>query len=459
MSHSKEAPSYRVLLVDDDDDLLHLISVRLKANHYLVNAVSDAEKALSLLPVFKPHVVITDLKMPGMDGLALFREIQERHLGLPVIVLTAHGTIPDAVAAVQEGVFSYLVKPFDATLLLSNLEKALKHRSSDAADDEEGQEWRKFLIYQSHIMNELLDKAAMAADSASSILIQSETGTGKELLARAIHVASPRRQHPFLTLNCAAMPETLIESELFGHSPGAYTGATRHGQPGIFEAANKGTVFLDEIGDMPPSAQAKLLRVLEQKEIRRLGSTDTVPVDVRIIAATHRNLLEMISQGEFREDLYYRLNVISLELPPLSQRREDIPLLANHFCQQFAERNNKPVRRFSPEAAELLLTAPWPGNVRQLSNVVEQCVVLSPTPIISRQLVERSLRFKHDRLLGLNDAREQFEREYLIRLLNLTEGNIALASRLAERNRSEFYKLLNRHGLEPAQFRAHPEGP
>ena len=440
MNKPKEAPRSRVMLVDDDDDLLHLISVRLRANNYQVNAVSSAEKALALLPVFKPQVVITDLRMPGMDGLSLFREIQERYLGLPVIVLTAHGTIPDAVEAVQQGVFSYLVKPFDAKLLLNNLDKALRYRNPEAAADNAGPAWRRDIISQSHVMNELLDKAGMAADSDSGILIQSETGTGKELLASAIHRASPRHEQPFLTLNCAALPETLIESELFGHSPGAFTGASRQGQAGLFEAANKGTVFLDEVGDMPQSAQAKLLRVLEQKEIRRLGSTETLPVDVRIIAATHRNLPEMIEQDEFREDLYYRLNVISLELPPLRDRREDIPLLANHFCQQLAERNKKPARRFSPEAA-------------QLSNVVEQCVVLSPTPIISRQLVERSIRFKHDKLLELNEAKEQFEHDYLIRLLNLTEGNIALAARLAGRNRSEFYKLLNRHGLEPAQFR------
>ncbi|HHX81481.1 MAG TPA: sigma-54-dependent Fis family transcriptional regulator, partial [Pseudomonadaceae bacterium] len=243
MNKLKETPRSRIMLVDDDDDLLHLISVRLRANNYQVNAVSSAEKALALLPVFKPQAVITDLRMPGMDGLTLFREIQERYLGLPVIVLTAHGTIPDAVEAVQQGVFSYLVKPFDAKLLLNNLDKALRYRHPEATANDDGPAWRRDIVSQSHVMNELLDKAGMAADSDSGILIQSETGTGKELLASAIHRASPRHEQPFLTLNCAALPETLIESELFGHSPGAFTGASREGQAGLFEAANKGTVF------------------------------------------------------------------------------------------------------------------------------------------------------------------------------------------------------------------------
>jgi two-component system response regulator GlrR len=272
------------------------------------------------------------------------------------------------------------------------------------------------------------------------------------LLAAAIHDASTRRGQPFVAFNCAAIPETLMESELFGHVAGSFTGANRS-HPGLFQAANGGTVFLDEIGDMPLSAQSKLLRVLEQREVRPVGATATVPIDVRIIAATHHDLAARVTDGGFREDLYYRLNVITLELPPLSKRREDILLLAEHFCQSLAERNSQPLVRFSPEAAQILVSAPWPGNVRQLYNVVEQCVVLATTPLISRALVERALRFKPDRLLGLTEAREQFEHDYLVRLLNLTEGNIALAARLSERNRSEFYNLLKRHGLDPAQFR------
>ena len=244
----------------------------------------------------------------------------------------------------------------------------------------------------------------------------------------------------------------MLESELFGHSKGAFTGAT-HAHPGLFQAANGGTVFLDEIGDMPLAAQAKLLRVLERHEVRPVGATDAVNVDVRIISATHQDLENKVEQKLFREDLYYRLNVITLELPPLEQRREDISLLAHYFREMLAAKHNKTIHGFSPGAMELLVSAAWPGNVRQLLNVIEQCVVLSTTSLISRNLVERALRGMTDRLLSLDKARAQFERDYVVRILQLTEGNVALAARLAERNRSEFYKILKRHGLEPAQFR------
>ncbi|MEX0740023.1 MAG: sigma 54-interacting transcriptional regulator [Pseudohongiella sp.] len=448
----------RILLVDDDQDLLHLIRMRLQANGMDVNAVDSAQKAVSELGRYRPHVVITDLRMPGMDGMALFESIQARFLQLPVIILTAHGTIPDAVAAVQQGVFSYLVKPFDAAILLDKVRQALNQSSpQDEQDTEDGESWRQDIVSCSQSMEILLQQARAAARTDVSVLIQSETGTGKELLAKAIHRASNRREAAFMTLNCAAIPETLLESELFGHAAGAFTGAGK-ATDGLFKAADKGTVFLDEIGDMPLSAQAKLLRVLEQGEVRPVGSTETITVDVRILSATHHDLHEKVREGSFREDLFYRLNVITLEQPPLADRREDIPLLANHFAQQLSERHNRDGGvRFAPDAMELMVSAPWPGNVRQLLNVVEQCVVLSPQSLIPRQLVERALRFKPEKLLNMNDAREQFEHDYLIRLLNLAEGNIALAARLAERNRSEFYNLLRRHDLDPAQFRKTPE--
>lgn len=448
------ADKHRILLVDDDTDLLHLIGVRLKANGYDVSAVNSAQAALTRLPVFRPHVVVTDLRMPDMDGMELFDRIQQSNLRLPVIMLTAHGTIPEAVAATQKGVFSYLVKPFEARTLLAHISKALTQSGGmEAAENEAGdQAWRSDIISCSQVMENLLLQTKAAAVTDVSILIQSQTGTGKELLAGAIHKASSRRDKPFMALNCAAMPEALLESELFGHVAGSFTGANKT-QKGLFLAADHGTVFLDEIGDMSVSAQAKLLRVLEQHEVRPVGSTETLPVDVRIIAATHHDLAQKVAQGTFREDLFYRLNVITLELPPLSERREDISLLAHHFCQLLCARHDKNAVRFSPEAMALLVSAPWPGNVRQLLNIVEQCVVLTSAPLISRALVERALRFKPDRLVGLSQAREQFEHDYLLRLLNMTEGNVALAARLAERNRSEFYKLLGRHGLDPEQFR------
>jgi two-component system response regulator GlrR len=453
----KRKPKHRVLLVDDDPDLLRLVSVRLEANNYQVSAQDSAEKALSELTAFQPHVVVTDLKMPGMDGMELFRLLQKQNYHLPVIVLTAHGTIPDAVSAAQEGVFSYLVKPVDARLLVENINRALK-QSAQAANSGEAlnESWREKIISRSAVMETLLQRTQAAANSDVNILIQSETGTGKELLARAIHDAGSRKDQPFMALNCAAIPESLIESELFGHAAGSFTGASK-AHSGLFLAANGGTAFLDEVGDMPLAAQAKLLRVLEAREIRPVGSTKSLPVDVRIVAATHHNLQELVERGDFREDLYYRLDVIELELPPLRDRREDIPLLAEHFCKIITEKNQRNVTRFSPEAMELLVSASWPGNVRQLYNVAEQCVILSTTPIIPRSLVERALRQKGERLLSLSAAKEQFERDYLVRILNLAEGNIALASRLAERNRSEFYKLLKRHGLDPDQFRPDSE--
>ncbi len=444
----------RILLIDDDADLLHLIGVRLKANSFEVLALDSAEKALTQLSIFRPHVVVTDLRMPGMDGMELFERIQERDLRLPVIMLTAHGTIPEAVAATQKGVFSYLVKPFDAQLLLAHIEKALVQTGARETNEEPGQDdaWRAQIISCSQVMENLLQQTKAAAITDVSVLIQSETGTGKEILADAIHKASARNAKPFMALNCAALPEALLESELFGHVAGSFTGASK-AHTGLFLAANEGTVFLDEIGDMPLSAQAKLLRVLEQREVRPVGSTKSSPVNVRIIAATHQDLTEKVAQGTFREDLFYRLNVITLELPPLAQRRDDIALLAKHFCSMVSKRHGKDTLHFSPEAMECLIGAPWPGNVRQLLNIVEQCVVLTSTPMISRALVERALRFKSNRLLGLNEAKDQFEREYLLRLLNMTEGNIALAARLSERNRSEFYNLLKRHSLDPSQFR------
>jgi two-component system response regulator GlrR len=301
-------------------------------------------------------------------------------------------------------------------------------------------------------MEELLAEAKRAAPSDVAILLQSESGTGKELLARAIHDASSRSGGPFIGVNCAAIPEQLLESELFGHRKGAFTGATRD-HVGLFQAADGGTLFLDEIGDMPLEFQAKLLRVLQEKVIRPVGSTSTIPVDVRIISATHRDLEEEVAGGRFRADLYYRLNVIMLEVPALADRREDIPLLSNHFLSQAGRKLDKHISGFSREAMELLISAPWPGNVRQLVNMVEQVAVLTTTPVISPTLVQRALRGKTGELVPLAEAQSQFERDYLIRLMQITQGNVTQAARLAKRNRTEFYKLLNRHHLEPALFR------
>lgn len=443
--------SARLLLVDDDKDLLHLLSMRLESAGYEVSAEESAEAALARLAIERPQLVLSDVRLPGMDGLALFDEIQSRHPGLPVILLTAHGTIPDAVEATSRGVFDYLTKPFDGRALLEKVSEALALTSPAPLSDEG---WRKAIISHSARMAEVLAEARLVAASDASVLIGGESGSGKELLAQAIHRASTRARKPFVAVNCGAIPEPLLESELFGHVKGAFTGAVQH-REGLFQAANGGTLFLDEIGDMPLTLQVKLLRALQERVVRPVGSNQSVTVDVRVISATHRNLDEAMADGSFREDLYYRLNVVRLNLPTLAERREDIPLLANHFLAQLAEKYGKTLRGFSPEALKALATAPWPGNVRQLYNVVEQVCALATTPLIPAALVQRALRAPDSEVLAYSEAKARFERDYLVRLLKLTEGNVADAARLAERNRTEFYRLLQRHDLSPDLFRSH----
>jgi two-component system response regulator GlrR len=446
---------YRILLVDDDSSLLRLLSMRLESAGYSVNPVESAEQALAQLPLFRPHLIITDMRMKGMDGMALFNQVYSRNPGLPVVLLTAHGTIPDAAEATRRGVFSYLTKPFDSKVLLEEVGRALKvsgePQSQHVAAGSDA--WREELVTRSPLMENLLTQARLIADSDTSVLIQGQSGTGKEVLARAIHKASPRAGREFVALNCSAIPETLFESELFGHVKGAFTGASRD-HPGLFRAAEGGTLFLDEVGDMPLGFQVKLLRALQERAIRPVGSTETVSVDVRIISATHQDLALALEEGTFREDLYYRLNVVNLELPSLAERREDIMLLANHFLRKFPAAEKRGVTGFSAEAQEALVYAPWPGNVRQLYNVVEHAVTLSTTPLIPASLVQRALRSEGEDLPSFSDARNQFERDYLTQLLQITNGNVAQAARIAKRNRTDFYKLLNKHKLNPPEFKA-----
>jgi len=446
---------YRVLLVDDDHSLLRLLSMRLSAAGYEVNAVDSGEQALVQMPLFHPHIIITDLQMGGMDGMTLFKQVNSRNPSLPVLILTAHGSIPDAVEATSSGVFSYLTKPFNSKILLEHVARALKITGESPAEqtDAKSDAWREEIISRSPAMENLLTQARLVADSDTSVLIQGQSGTGKELFARAIHNASPRANAEFVALNCSAIPESLFESELFGHVKGAFTGATRD-HPGLFRAAEGGTLLLDEIGDMPLSFQVKLLRTLQERVIRPVGSTASIPVDVRIISATHQDLELALEEKTFREDLYYRLNVVTLELPALTERREDIPLLANHFLHGFPDAKKRGVTGFSPDAMEELLTAPWPGNVRQLHNAVEHSVALSTTPLIPVSLVQRALRVESGDIASFAEARSQFEREYLTKVLQMTNGNVAKAARIAKRNRTEFYKLLHKHHLSPPEFKA-----
>ena len=440
----------KVLLIDDDKDLLQLIAMRLSAAGYAVTAVASGEQALASLAVTRPQVVVTDLRMQGMDGLALFDAIHRDSPSLPVVILTAHGTIPEAVAATRRGVFSFLTKPFEPKVLLDTVAEAMRLSSPEGGIREE---WRSELITHSSGMEDLLAQARRVAASDASVCIFGASGTGKELIARAIHRASPRADAPFVAVNCGAIPEGLLESELFGHKKGSFTGAVAD-RRGLFQAAQSGTLFLDEIGDMPLPLQVKLLRALEERKIRPVGAQESFEVDVRVVAATHRKLEERIATGEFREDLYYRLNVVKLYIPALAERREDIPLLANHFLARLAERYRRGRLALSPEAMELLVSAPWPGNVRQLLNVVEQAVALAATEVIPESLVAQALDAGDSSLTPLDEARRAFERDYLVRILKITGGNVTKAARLAGRNRTEFYRLLERHSLEPGMFKA-----
>ncbi|KMI94722.1 two-component system response regulator GlrR [Klebsiella pneumoniae] len=437
----------RLLLVDDDPGLLKLLGMRLVSEGYSVVTAESGPEALRVLGREKVDLVISDLRMDEMDGLQLFSEIQKGHPGMPVIILTAHGSIPDAVAATQQGVFSFLTKPVDKDALYKAIDEALEQRSP--ATDEA---WRQAIVTRSPLMLRLLEQAGMVAQSDVSVLINGQSGTGKEIVAQAIHNASPRHDKPFVAINCGALPEQLLESELFGHARGAFTGAVSN-REGLFQAAEGGTLFLDEIGDMPVALQVKLLRVLQERKVRPLGSNRDIEINVRIISATHRDLPKAMARGEFREDLFYRLNVVSLKIPPLSERTEDIPLLANHLLRQSADRHKPFVRAFSSDAKKRLMAAKWPGNVRQLVNVIEQCVALTSSPVIGDALVEQALEGENTALPTFVEARNQFELNYLRKLLQITKGNVTHAARMAGRNRTEFYKLLSRHELDANDFK------
>lgn len=444
----------RLLVVDDDPDMLRLLSMRLSSAGYQVTAVTSAETALTQLEIEHPQLVLSDVRLPGRDGLQLFDEIRKRHPSLPVILLTAHGTIPDAVEATARGVFTYLTKPYDGRELLDKIAQALALGAPATTPSKAGDEsWRAEIVSRSNRMAELLAEARMVAKSDASVLLRGDSGAGKELLARAIHKASARADKPFVAVNCGAIPEALLESELFGHMKGAFTDAHAN-HKGLFQQADGGTLLLDEIGDMPPALQVKLLRVLQERAVRPLGASQSIEVDVRIVSATHRDLDAAMEAGQFREDLYYRLNVVTLTLPPLSARREDIPLLANHFLQRLSTKYGKRLSGFAPEALKALTTAAWPGNVRQLFNVVEQVCALSSSPLIPLALVQRALRVPSVEVQTYAEAKQRFERDYLVGLLKLTDGNVADAARLADRNRTEFYRLLQKHELTPGHFKA-----
>lgn len=441
----------RLLLVDDDANQLKLMSIRLEAEGFSVHTVESAELALQALRNHPFDLVITDLRMNGASGLDLFEQIRHFYPGLPVVIMSAQGTIPEAVSATQMGVFEFLTKPIDKNVLLSTIRAALKR--SGSTQSEVSEEWREHIVSRSPLIERILNQVRQIASSDVSVLITGPSGSGKELLARAIHQADELHTGPLVAVNCGALPEQLLESELFGHVKGAFTGAISE-HTGLFRAASGGTLFLDEIGDIPLPLQVKLLRALQERRIRPIGSTHSEAVDVRIISATNRDLERDMNDGLFREDLYYRLNVVNFHLPSLAERVEDIPLLANHFLRNTRAHRMGIVTSFAPAAIDVMISAPWPGNVRQLENVVQRSAVLSTTPVIPESLVRDALTMQDQYLPSLNQARQQFEHDYLVKVLRLTSGSVADAALLAQRNRTDFYKLLKRHKINPDAFKA-----
>lgn len=441
----------RILLVDDDPGMLQLLTMRLNALDYEVESANSGEAALVSLERRPPDALITDLRMEGMSGLALFERVHALWPSLPVVIITAHGSIREAVTATQQGVFSFLTKPVGKEELAATLEQALATRAESGLSKHA---WADAFNTASPKVMQVLEQAQLLAQAEVNVLISGESGTGKEVLARALHRHSSRAGKPFVAINCSAIPAEMLESELFGHVKGSFTNATRDHQ-GLFVAAEGGVVFLDEVGDMPLPLQAKLLRVLQEKTVRPVGGTRDRAIDVRIVSATHRNLQEAIAQGSFREDLYYRLNVVTLTLPSLRERKEDIPLLVRTFLQAAAIRTGAAPKHLAPKAISALLAYDWPGNIRQLENVIEQAVALSPGQVISETLIENALpTSQQSRLKSLTDAKREFERTYVADLLRATGGSITEAARLAGRNRSDFYKIVQRHGLAAEFYRA-----
>ena len=434
-----------VLVVDDDAPMRRLLVIRLESAGFEVNAAASGSEALRMLTRQLADVIVSDLRMEDGDGLTLLSDIQSCHPGLPLVMVTAHGTIPDAVTATEGGAFAFLTKPVEPAALVEHVSRAI---SGSGRIDRASQ--RTPFATRNPAVQAIVAQAIRVARTKSSILICGPSGSGKEVLARTIHEHSGRTGE-FVAVNCTAIPEALLESELFGHRKGAFTGASRD-FAGLLSRACHGTVLLDEIGDMPATLQSKLLRVLQENVVRPVGGDRDQPIDVRILSATHRDLASEIAAGRFREDLYYRLNVIKLELPPLSSRPEDIPLLVAQQLNHLASQVEREPKRLSADGLELLTTASWPGNVRQLFNVVEHCVGLAAGRVISSELVRQALGDVAQSVLPLTQAREDFTRGYLNQVLELSKGNVSRAARIAKRNRTDFYKLLARHGVDAADF-------
>jgi two-component system response regulator GlrR len=450
----------KILVVDDDRNLLELVKMRLESVDYEVTATTLESAALKALREQTFDLAIVDLQLTHQDGISLMEAFHRQAPDLPVLILTAHGSIESAVEAMKKGAYSYLTKPFDPQELLLQIKMALENRrlTSEVKRLEtllDKQYGFSNIVARSSKMHSLLDSVAQIAKTDSTVYIQGESGTGKELIAKAIHMASDRKTKPFVAINCAALPEGILESRLFGHEKGAFTGAIKNAK-GLFTQAHGGTIFLDEIGDMPLGIQAMLLRVLQERTFYPLGSEKLVEVDVRVIVATNRDLTQMVKQGLFREDLYYRIHVIPVILPPLRERKDDIPLLIEHFREKFNRQMNKGIKGLTPKALQKMMHYDWPGNVRELENTMEYAVALSQQDTIHEDLVlHQPLEAVEPptTLQPLKEARNAYEKNYLINLLKTCKGNISNAARMAGKYRADFYELLKKHELKAEDFK------
>jgi two-component system response regulator GlrR len=450
--------SGKVLVVDDDRNLLDLLKMRLEsANYEVVTALSE-EDAIKAVKSQVVDLSIVDLQLAHQDGISLMEEFHLILPDIPVIILTAYGSIESAVEAMKKGAYSYLTKPFEPQDLLLQIERALENRRLNVEIKrlkgllEERYDFTN-IVARSEKMRRVLEIVSQIAKTESTVYIHGESGTGKELIAKAIHLASERKNKPFVAINCAALPEALLESELFGHEKGAFTGAVRSTK-GLFTQAHQGTIFLDEIGDMPLSIQAKLLRALQERQFYPIGSEKPIEVDVRVIVATQKDLEGQVKQGLFREDLFYRIHVIPVHLPPLRERKEDIPLLVEHFLKRFSEQIKKEVKGLTPLAIQKLMLHEWPGNVRELENAVEYAVVMTQQDTITEDLIlQTNGTLSQEPLKPLKEARDAYEKGYLIHLLEICEGNVTKASKLAGKYRADFYDLMKKHNLKSEDFK------
>jgi two-component system response regulator GlrR len=447
----------KILVVDDDTNILKVIKMRLEAEGYQVTTAGKAKTALELANDDVFDFALVDLKLNGTNGIQLMENLHQLNPEMPVIILTAYGTIKSAVEAMRKGAYSYLTKPFNYDELLLQTKNCIEKTKLT----KEVKSLRKMvkdrygfdnIIGRSNKMEKVLEQVAKAADSDSTIVIEGESGTGKELIAKSLHLASARADRQFVAINCAAIPEMLFESELFGYKKGAFTGALLD-KEGLLYQAQGGTFFLDEISEMSPSMQAKLLRVLQEKEFLPVGGRKTIKMDIRFIATSNKKLKEEVAKGNFREDLFYRIYVIEIQLPPLRERKGDIPVLSHYFLDKLSKDANKKITGFSSTALQKLMLHSWPGNVRELQNTIESAVTMATENIISDDLILPALKTEVNNLKPLKDAKENFEKNYLLQLIELTEGNMAQAARLAGKYRADLYELLKKYDLKPANFR------